>query len=125
MPPTPVAFFLEDDGSCPLLVWLDCLAPKIQNKCIVRIERLAQFGDELGSPEAELLRDGIRELRMSWQDMDYRVLYFFHRQTAVLSHGFAKEGKIPNDEIDRALYHKRLFQTNPELHTYQEGESDD
>ena len=125
MPPTPVVFFAEDDGSCPVLVWLDALVQKVQNKCIVRIERLAELGHALRRPEADFLRDGIHELRISWQNMNYRVLYFFHQQTAVLSHGLTKEREVPEDEIDRAARNKRLFQTNPEKHTYQEGESDE
>jgi len=125
MPPTPVVFFVEDDGSCPVLAWLDGLGQKIQNKCIVRIERLADLGHELRRPEADFLRDGIHELRVSWQNVHYRVLYFFHQQTAVVSHGLTKEKEVPNDEIDRAIRNKQLFQTNPEKHTYQEGESDE
>jgi phage-related protein len=125
MPPTPVVFFVEDDGDCPLLAWLDALAPKVQIKCIVRIERLAQLGHELRRPEADLLQGGIHELRLSWQSANYRVLYFFHQQTAVLSHGCIKQRQVPTNEIDRAIRNMRLFQTNPEKHTYQEGESDE
>ena len=66
MPQTDVVFFAEDDSSAPLLVWLDGLPPKVQNKCIVRIERLAELGHELRRPEADMLRDGIYELRV-WQ----------------------------------------------------------
>jgi len=125
MPPTPVVFFVEEDGSCPLLDWLDALGQKVQNKCIVRIERLAELGHELRRPESDFLRDGIHELRVTWQTVHYRLLYFFHQQTAVLSHGLTKEREVPNDEIDRAIRNKRLFQTKPEKHTYQEGESDE
>jgi hypothetical protein len=125
VPPTPVVFFIEGDGGCPLLAWLDALSQKVQNKCIVRIERLAELGHELRRPEADFLRDGIHELRISWQSVNYRVLYFFHQQTAVLSHGLTKEREVPDDEIDRAIRNRRLFQANPEKHTYQEGENDE
>ncbi len=36
MPKTEVILYAEDDGSCPLLIWMDTLPPKAQDKCIVR-----------------------------------------------------------------------------------------
>jgi hypothetical protein len=41
MPETKVILFSEDDGSVPVLEWLDKLPAKAQDKCIVKIERLA------------------------------------------------------------------------------------
>ena len=120
MPQTDVVFFAEDDGSAPLLVWLDQLPPKVQNKCIVRIERLAELGHELRRPEADLLRDGIYELRARQGTVQYRMLYFFHSGRAVLSHGCTKEGSVPPAEIDRALRNRARFEQNPQKHTYEE-----
>ena len=50
MPVTTVVFFADEEGACPLLVWLDWLPSKVQDKCIVRIERLAELGHELRRP---------------------------------------------------------------------------
>jgi hypothetical protein len=36
-----VVFYKEDDGSVPILEWLDSLQPKAVDKCTVRIERLS------------------------------------------------------------------------------------
>ncbi len=44
MPATEVVLFAEEDGVCPLLEWMDTLPPKAQDKCIVKIERLARRG---------------------------------------------------------------------------------
>ena len=41
MPAMEVVLFAEDDGTSPLLEWLDGCTTKAQQKCIVRIERLA------------------------------------------------------------------------------------
>lgn len=72
-------------------------------------------------PEADLLRDGIYELRVELQGINYRILYFFHGRTAaVLAHGLVKERAVPSREIDVALARKRLFEQDPERHTYQE-----
>jgi phage-related protein len=120
MPSTTVVFFLGDDGACPFLVWLDELPPKVQDKCIVRIERLAELGHEMRHPEADFLRDGIYELRASYQGVNYRVLYFFHQHTAVVSHGIAKEKEVPEREIERAIHNKTQFEKNPAKHTHEE-----
>jgi len=120
VPQTDVVFFAEDDGSAPLLVWLDQFPPKVQNKCIVRIERLAELGHELRRPEADLLRDGIYELRVRQGTVQYRMLYFFHGGRAVLSHGCTKEEAVPPAEIDRALRNWARFEQDPQKHTYEE-----
>ncbi len=44
MPETKVVFYKEDDGSVPILDWLDSLQPRALDKCTVRIERLAELG---------------------------------------------------------------------------------
>ena len=105
----------------PLLVWLDTLPAKAQDKCRVRIERLKELGHELRRPEADYLRDGIYELRTKHGGVHYRVLYFFHRNVAsVLSHGLVKEQAVPPVEIERAIKRKRQFEKNPARHTHRE-----
>jgi phage-related protein len=120
MPVTTVVFFRDEQRVCPLLVWLDQLPTKVQDKCIVRIERLAEMGHELRRPEADFLRDGIYELRTSFQTVNYRMLYFFHQRTAVISHGLTKEKQVPGREIEVAIRHRKLFEKNPAKHTYEE-----
>ncbi|MHB8481306.1 MAG: type II toxin-antitoxin system RelE/ParE family toxin [Nitrospiria bacterium] len=120
MPPTQIVFF-SDQNKCPVLDWLDTLPKKVQAKAHVRIERLAEMGYKLRRPEADLLRDGIYELRWRFQSVNYRILYFFHgRTTAVLSNGLTKEGQVPVKEIDLAIERKRKFETNPDRYTYRE-----
>jgi len=121
MPKTKMVFYKEDDGTAPMLEWLDSLQPKALDKCAVRIERLEEMGYELRRPEADLLRDSIYELRVGLQHVNYRMLYFFHGRTAaVISHGLVKEDKVPSKEIDRAIEKKRKFEQNPDAHTYME-----
>lgn len=121
MPRTPVVFYQEREGRVPVLEWLDTLPAKIQDKCVVKIERLRELGHELRRPEADLLRDGIYELRIGREGMNYRILYFFHgRVAAVLAHGIMKEREVPAKAIQWALERKRLFEQDPHRHTYQE-----
>ncbi len=120
MPETEVLIFADDDGTAPLLEWMEQLQVKVRDKCIVRIERLSELGHELRRPESDLLRDGIYELRVGYGNVNYRVLYFFHEGRAILSHGCTKEGTVPDSEINRAVRNKTLFASNPERHTYEE-----
>lgn len=122
MPITRVTLYREDDGSCPFIEWFDGLPSKVQDKCYLRLERLGNVGHELRRPEADFLRDGIYELRISRGGVNYRILYFFHGATAaVVSHGLVKERVVPPKEIDHAIERKKRFETNPTKHTYEEA----
>ena len=127
MPQTRVLFFQNADGCAPALEWLRELRgknPKAYAKCVVRIRRLAELGYELRRPEADLLRDGIYELRAWVGTVNYRLLYFFHgRNVAGLGHAITKEDEIPAVEIKRALEQKITFEKNPTAHTFN-GELD-
>ncbi len=91
MPVTSVVFYQDDDGTVPVLEWLDSLPRKAQDKCFVKISRLAELGHELRRPEA-----------------------------AVLAHGIIKEREVPPQDIDRAIERKRKFERDPEKYTYSE-----
>lgn len=124
MPKTRVIFFKGADGSAPVLEWLVELREtneKAFAKCMVRIERLEEAGHELRRPEADILRDGIFELRARQGTVQYRILYFFHgKNAAVLAHALTKEDKVPHEDIDRALERKKLFAKHPAAHTHEE-----
>ncbi len=121
MPKTRVVIYCEEDGSCPFLEWLDELPVKVQAKCLLRLERPRELGHELRRPEAELLRDGVHELRVSLQGVHYRILYFFHGAVAaVVAHGIAKERAVPPKEIDRAIQRKKRYEANPAKHSRSE-----
>jgi phage-related protein len=85
------------------------------------LERLAQLGHELRRPEADYLRDGIYELRVGLQGINYRMLYFFHgREIVVISHGIVKERAVPPKEIEYALKNKAAYESDPEKHSAQD-----
>lgn len=122
MPPTQIIFYRDEDGRIPLLDWLDGLLGKARLKCLARLQRLEMLGHELRRPEADYLRDGIYELRASFQGVHYRMLYFFHKnQAMVVSHGIQKEREVPAVEIDRAIGRKRQFERAPVKHTFSGG----
>lgn len=129
MPKTKVVFFRESEGSVPVLDWLAVLRRRNEKafaKCMVRVERLEEAGHELRRPEADILRDGIYELRAKQGRVQYRILYFFHGQNvAILAHSLTKEDEVPDIDIDRALKRKKLFERNPTEHMYEEEVSDE
>jgi len=95
--------------------WVDGLSEKVRIKCIRAIERL---GHELRRPEAEYLRDGIHELRIRRGHVNYRLLYFFWRRAVVvMSHGLAKERRVPAKQIDLAVSRRELYEKNPVAHS--------
>ena len=129
MPETQIIFFQDDRGEVPVLNWLKKLLKQDRKgyaNCIARIEQLAEYGFELKRPAADLLRDGIYELRAKHIKVQYRLLYFFHGQNVViLAHAMIKEHKqVPEKEIELALKYKNLFVLKPENYTYTEPEEE-
>ena len=94
---------------------------RIAAKCLARLKALAEHGRNLRRSVADYLRDGIHELRPAFGSVNYRILYFFSAKTAVVvSHGFTKESKVRDREIDLAAARKKAFGENPREHTYEE-----
>ena len=86
----------------------------------MRLQRLADLGHELRRPEADYLRDGVFELRLRLQGINYRMLYFFAGQiAAVVSHGLTKGRIVPIQDIERAIERKRLYERAPAKHSYE------
>jgi phage-related protein len=120
MPRTQVVFFTEGNGSVPIVGWLDGLVSKAQIKCLAKLKRLEEQGHELRRPEADLLRDGIYELRVGLNGINYRILYFFHgKEAVVISHGITKEREVPHKEIELAIDRKARFKASPMKHTFE------
>ncbi len=115
MPNVTIQMFRDENGDVPFLEWFESLPTKAQAKCLVRLDRLEEMGNELRRPEADYLRDAIYELRIKSQRLNYRILYFFHgRSAVVLSHGLQKEKAVPPREIELALHRKLLFASDPD-----------
>ncbi len=108
-----VFLYRDEQGAIPLVDWLDGLPAKVKDKCTDRIDRLVELGNELRRPEADFLRDGIYELRATYQGVQYRILYFFSgKAVVVLSHGLTKEKEVPKREIDRAIERKKQVESD-------------
>ena len=116
MPQSEVVFFREG-GAVLFEQWLKTLPVKAQAKCLAHLHLLRSQGHELRRPIADYLRDGIYELRPTYQGINYRILYFFSgKNIIVVSHGISKEREVPVVEIDRAIERKKKYQANPNSH---------
>ena len=119
MPQTKLLYYLEDDGTVPIIEWLAGLPRKATAKCHVYLARLESEGHELRRPIGDYLRGGIRELRPSLAGVHYRILYFFYgAEAVVVSHGLTKERGVPEAEIERAIRRMKRFRSNPANHTF-------
>lgn len=82
-----------------------------QAKILALISYLQDQGPTLPRPYADLLEDGIHELRVRLSGDQFRVLYFFYyRRFIVLTHAFVKvTTKVPKAEIQKAKKYRSDF----------------
>jgi len=127
VPRTDVVFYQENPTDVPVLDWLKQirrLDQEAYGRCVAAISRLAECGHELRRPLADLLSDGIYELRIRKGRVNYRILYFFHgRNLAILGHALTKEDVVPKADLERAIRRKKAFAVNPNKHSYREEEN--
>lgn len=113
--------FYAESGQAPALEWLLAQPEKVQDKFDFVIELLEENGNTLTRPYAAPLRDKIYELRVRWQRVNYRLLYFFNGNTdAVLAHGCTKEAQVGAADINRAVVRREMFFKDPKGHTHGE-----
>jgi len=124
LPETTIHFYREDDGRVPFKEWLEELAArhaKAHKKCLAYLLQLRAEGHDLRRPIAAPLRDGVYELRPSYQGVHYRILYgFAGTGLVVVSHGTTKEARVSSRDIDRAVRRLEAYHKNPEKHAYPE-----
>jgi hypothetical protein len=116
VPQSEIVFYRE--GETVLFEqWLNTLPVKVQAKCLSQVRLLKSQGHELRRPIADFLRDGIYELRPTYQGVHYRILYFFSgRNVVVISHGLSKESEVPVVEINRAMERRKAYEANSKAH---------
>lgn len=107
-----IIFYENEKGLEPAKRFIESLSNKDKAKVIHVIEKFSAMGNALRRPSSAYLRDDILELRITGQDNQLRILYFFFSgDKAVLSHGFVKKTmKVPDKEIDLAIEHKEDYE---------------
>ena len=88
----------------PVLEYVDNLSLRERAKVMALVGFLEEKGPNLPRPYADLLEDGIHELRIKLTGTQVRFLYFFcYRDIIVLTNVFDKHSaKVPKTEINIA-----------------------
>ncbi len=100
-----VLYYETANGECYVEKFIEKLTKREQAKILAIINELQNKGINLPRPFADLLRDGIHELRIKLSGEQTRTLYFFcYKDFIVLTHSFVKNtSAVPDKEIERAI----------------------
>ena len=104
-PQWEVIYYEDDSGACPVLDFLKTRTTREQAKFSAWVQQLTIKGPILPRPYADLLRNGIHELRIKLSRDQVRSLYFFyHQNQIIMTHCFIKkQSAVPESEIRRAI----------------------
>jgi hypothetical protein len=84
-----VAYYETVNGECPVMDFIDSRSKRNQAKTLSLISFLEERGPVLPRPYADLLEDGIHELRIKLSGNQVRILYFFcYKEYIILTHAF-------------------------------------
>ena len=106
-----ILYYDAENGYCPVQEFIGARTDRDQAKTLSWIAQLETEGPNLPRPYADLLEDGIHELRLKLSGDQVRILYFFcFRDFIVLTHGFVKRTRrVPESEIDLAKKYRAVF----------------
>lgn len=96
-------FYTTAQEESPVDEFLDSLGPKPRAKIERFMGHLQRHGPDLPRPYADSLRGKIRELRVPYGRLHFRLLYFFQERRIIMTSGFMKKtAEVPIGEIERA-----------------------
>ncbi|MDR0513014.1 MAG: type II toxin-antitoxin system RelE/ParE family toxin [Treponema sp.] len=97
-------YYFTHDNLTPVKEYIDGLSLREQAKTMAFIALLEEMGPNLPRPYADILKDGIHELRIKLKGTQVRMLYFFcYRNVIVLTNAFDKHtSEVPKAEIESA-----------------------
>lgn len=106
-----VYYYTTAGKQCDIKEYLDKLPVKNRQKVLAWITILEEQGPTLPRPFADLLEDGIHELRVKLSGIQERILYFFVFQNyIILTHSFTKKSSaVPKSEIEKAKKYRNDF----------------
>jgi hypothetical protein len=96
---------------CPVSEFLDSCRPEHQVKVLHFLELLEEMGPTLPRPYADLLEDGIHELRVRLSGDHMRLLYFFCFETTIVVYRALRKtkGKVPEEYIRDTKTYREMF----------------
>ena len=99
-----IIYYETSDGKCFVEEFISSKSKNNRSKILALLSFLEEKGPNLPRPDADLLIDGIHELRIKLSGNQVRILYFFcYKDYIVLTHPFIKNtDKVPTAEINKA-----------------------
>ena len=109
--PWQVIYYETATGQCPVAEFIQSRSIRNQAKLLALLSFLEEQGPTLPRPYADLLADGIHELRLKLSGNQVRILYFFcYKEWIVLTHAFTKTTPaVPQAEIRTAQKYRADF----------------
>ena len=106
-----IIYYETATGKCFVSDFIDSRSKRNQAKILSLFYYLEEQGPNLPRPYADLLEDGIHELRIKLSGEQIRILYFFcYGDYIVLTHAFTKTtDKVPKKEIKKAKKYRNDF----------------
>ncbi len=106
-----IIYYETIKGKTPVKNFIDSVSDRQKAKIFQWLEYLEEKGAQLPRPFADILEDGIHELRIKLAGDQNRVLYFFcYRDFIILTHHFIKKtDKVPKKEINKAKKYRADF----------------
>ena len=106
-----VIYYSEQSGSIPVREYINNLSLRERAKTMAFIGLLEKKGPDLPRPYADILEDGIHELRIKLSGTQVRILYFFcYQNIIVLTNVFDKHSdKVPKEQINLAKENRKDF----------------
>jgi phage-related protein len=106
-----IYYYDKADGISPVQDYINSLPLRERAKTLAFIGLLETNGPNLPRPYADLLKDGIYELRIKLTGTQTRILYFFcYQNVIVLTNVFEKHtDAVPESEIALAKMYRADF----------------
>ena len=106
-----ILFCDEIEQACPVTRFINRIRPRHQVKVLRMLALLEEMGPTMPRPYADILHDGVHELRISLSRDRFRVLYFFCFQRFIVLHeAFLKNTqKVPEKYINNVIAYREQF----------------
>jgi len=111
MPSWKIIYYESGKGECPIEDFINSKSVNNKAKIFSLLTLLEEKGPNLPRPYADILKEGIHELRIKLSGDQTRILYFFcYRDFIILTHAFYKKSdRVPENEIKKAIKYKEDF----------------
>ena len=106
-----IVYYETENHICPVQEFINGRDMRNQAKIFAYLDLLEEKGPVLPRPYADILEDGIHELRIKLSGDQIRILYFFtFKEFIILTHALIKNTeKVSKSEIEKAKKFRNNF----------------